>query len=62
MDSTVLANLISEVMTEDRPKKLDADRTKQFHREFEENISPFVERMRAKKRQAYEEIKNIAVR
>lgn len=62
MNSNVLADLVLEVIKTGSTRELSEEENLRFHSEFEAEISNKVEEMRAAKRRAYEELKNIAVR
>lgn len=62
MDSSILAELVAKAVTTGTRQELDEDKRHLFHREFELEISGKVEQMRAEKRRAYEEAKQIAIR
>lgn len=57
-----LADLVAKVLQTQAECKLDAAAKDLFHKEFEGNISEEVGNMRAAKRRAYEELKNVAIR
>jgi len=62
MESKVLASLVADVIDKRQRVELDDQQTRRFHREFESEVSARIEEMRAEKRRAYEEAKNITVR
>jgi len=62
MSSNVLAGLVARVISTGEDNKLTEDEKKQFYSDFECEISQPVEKIRAEKRRAFEEMKNIAVR
>lgn len=62
MESNILAELVAQVVASGNTQTLSEDKRRTFHREFESEISDEVEQMRAQKRRAYEEAKQIAIR
>jgi hypothetical protein len=62
MESKVLASLVADVIDRRETVELDDQQKRRFYREFESEVSERMEEMRAEKRRAYEEAKNITVR
>jgi len=62
MHSKVLTMLVDSVIEQRCAVELTADQTQQFYREFESDVAGEIEDMRAEKRRAAEEAKNITVR
>ncbi len=62
MAAKVLASLVADVIERKDRVDLDADATQRFHREFKSDVTESMESLRAEKRKAYEEAKNITIR
>jgi hypothetical protein len=58
----VLASLVEEVIQKGERVSLVESEKQRFYREFESEVSEQMESMRAEKRRAYEESKNITIR
>jgi hypothetical protein len=61
MSTNVLSNLLIEVLKNKTKRELSLEDKETFHTNFALSIDDTVEKMRAEKRQAYEQLKNIAV-
>ena len=62
MDTKILASLVASVIESGKPIRLNDDEKRRFYREFESDVSPRMEEMRAEKRRAYEEARHITIR
>lgn len=62
MDSKVLAALVADVLKQGQAVKLEKSQTDRFYREFESEVTEKMESLRAERRRAYEEVKNITIR
>lgn len=62
MESKVLALLVADVINKRQKIALNDQEQRSFYREFESEVSSRMEEIRAEKRRAYEEAKNITVR
>ncbi|HHJ14899.1 MAG TPA: hypothetical protein ENJ79_11120 [Gammaproteobacteria bacterium] len=62
MSNRILAELVAQTLATGRPQTLSEEKRHAFHRAFEADISDEVERMRARKRQAWEKLRQIAIR
>jgi hypothetical protein len=62
MDSKVLATLVADVLKQGQAVKLEKSQTDRFYREFESEVTEKMESLRAERRRAYEEVKNITIR
>lgn len=61
MNAKILGGLVARVIKTRTKEILSDDDKKRFHREIQSDIGNDVEKLRAEKRRAYEELKNIAV-
>lgn len=61
MGAKVLAALVADVLEHGQARQLTPAETDKFHREFESKVSSSIEQMRADKRRAYEEVRNITI-
>lgn len=59
--ATVLAGLVQRTVQTKKSEALSEAERRQFHEEFEREVAPSVERMRAEKRKSYESLQDIAV-
>ena len=62
MDEKVLATLVADVLRQGQAVKLEKSQADRFYREFESEVTEKMERMRAERRRAYEEVKHITIR